>query len=63
MVEPQDRPMLTDLAALNRPHGLECRGCGCRDWRVVKTRQGDGMVLRRRECRNCGKRITTFEQP
>jgi len=64
MTEPQDRPTMQDLAALNRPAaGLECPECGCRDFRVTKTRQGDGVIVRRRECRHCGHRITTFETP
>jgi hypothetical protein len=42
--------------------GLVCRGCGCQHFRVVyvKHRPG-GVVLRRRECRHCGKRTLTRE--
>jgi len=44
--------------------GLECRHCGCRDFRVVYTRRGwGGKLVRRRECRHCGKRMTTWERP
>jgi len=43
--------------------GLVCRGCGCRHFRVIYTRPvRGGKIMRRRECRNCGKRITTWEQ-
>ena len=43
--------------------GLECRKCGCRHFRVVYTRRArSGKLVRRRECRNCGKRMTTIEQ-
>jgi len=43
--------------------GLECRRCGCRHFYVIYTRRGPGSSLvRRRECRNCGKRITTVER-
>ena len=42
--------------------GLVCRACGCQHFRVVyvKHRPG-GVVLRRRECRHCGKRTLTRE--
>ena len=43
--------------------GLECRRCGCRHFYVVYTRRGPGgSLVRRRECRNCGQRMTTIEQ-
>ena len=43
--------------------GLECRNCGCRHFRVVYTRRArNGKLIRRRECRHCGKRLTTIEQ-
>ena len=43
--------------------GLTCRRCGCRHFYVVYTRRAPGGTLvRRRECRNCGRRITTVEQ-
>ena len=41
--------------------GLVCRDCGCRHFHVVETRQARGMILRRRECRHCGRRVTTRE--
>ena len=44
--------------------GLECRHCGCRHFRVIYTRRGWGeKLIRRRECRNCGRRMTTWERP
>lgn len=44
------------------PVGLVCRACGCQHFRVVyvKHRPG-GVVLRRRECRHCGRRVITRE--
>jgi len=43
-------------------YGLVCRSCGCRHFRVVYTRPARGnRVLRRRECRHCGRRMTTWE--
>ncbi len=44
-------------------HGFECRWCGCRHFRVIYTRPAwGGRLVRRRECRNCGKRMTTWEK-
>lgn len=43
--------------------GLRCPKCGCAHWRVVYTRaRAGGRLVRRRECRNCGRRITTTER-
>jgi len=42
--------------------GIRCRRCGCRHLRVLYTRPTiKGRLLRRRECRNCGYRMTTYE--
>lgn len=42
--------------------GLVCRACGCQHFRVVyPKRRPNGVVMRLRECRHCGKRITTRE--
>jgi hypothetical protein len=52
----------TGLSDANR-RGLECRRCGCRHFEVVYTRPcPGGRILRRRECRHCGKRIVTWER-
>jgi len=42
--------------------GLVCRTCGCRHFWVLYVRPRPGQLVRRRECRNCGRRITTVEQ-
>ncbi len=43
--------------------GLHCRHCGCDRFRVVYTRRAFGRKLvRRRECRQCAERITTWER-
>jgi len=43
--------------------GLECPRCGCRHFRVLYTRRAiGGRILRRRECRHCGRRMTTHEK-
>ena len=51
---------LTDM--VNR-RGLECPRCGCRHFHVLYTRAAiGGRILRRRECRHCGRRLTTYEK-
>ena len=43
--------------------GLVCARCGCADFRVLYTRAAWGnRIIRRRECRHCGKRIITYER-
>jgi len=43
--------------------GLVCPRCGCQHFWVVYTRASWGnRIVRRRECRHCGRRITTTEQ-
>ncbi len=43
--------------------GLICPKCECRHFHVVYTRPLlDGRIKRRKECRNCGKRLTSYEK-
>jgi transcriptional regulator NrdR family protein len=43
--------------------GLECPKCGCKHFRVIYSRPAlGGRIIRRRECRNCGRRATTTER-
>ncbi|HUU70015.1 MAG TPA: hypothetical protein VM186_10855 [Planctomycetota bacterium] len=43
--------------------GVVCRQCGCRHLPVYYTRsRPDGVIMRRRQCRNCGKVMTTYER-
>jgi len=42
--------------------GIECPRCGCRHFYVVYTRPRAGKSVRRKECRYCGRRITTSER-
>lgn len=45
------------------PRGVRCPSCGCAHLPVVWTRRrASGRVLRGRECRHCGRRVTTSEQ-
>ncbi|QDU44594.1 transcriptional regulator NrdR [Symmachiella dynata] len=49
--------------ALDQQRGLQCSACGHQRLRVIYTRAAKGSKLvRRRECRNCGARITTWER-
>jgi len=42
--------------------GLACRACGCSHLDVIYTRPApDNKISRRRQCRHCGKRMTTWE--
>ena len=44
-------------------HGLRCLSCRGQHFRVVYTRRAWGQkVVRRRECRQCGERLTTWER-
>lgn len=43
--------------------GLICPRCGCGHFKVIYTRAKlDGKLMRRRKCRHCGRRVTTFER-
>ena len=53
----------TQQTETKQDYGLECRDCGCKHFRVVYTRPyHGGRIMRRRECRHCGKRMTTWEK-
>ncbi len=58
---------MDDTIPTNAPEkklGLECSRCGCRHFYVIYTRPASReRVMRRRECRHCRRRITTYEQP
>lgn len=41
--------------------GIRCPNCHCRDWRVGYTRPSENRIRRVRICRNCGKKLITFE--
>jgi|DewCreStandDraft_4_1066084.scaffolds.fasta_scaffold30717_2 hypothetical protein len=55
-------PACSLTSTANR-RGLECPRCGCRHFHVLYTRAAiGGRILRRRECRHCGRRLTTYEK-
>ena len=42
--------------------GITCRRCGGSRFHVIYTRKvRGGRIMRRRECRCCGQRVTTWE--
>jgi transcriptional regulator NrdR family protein len=46
----------------NESVGIACPRCGCCDLRTTKTmRVREGMIRRYRECRHCGRTMTTHE--
>ena len=67
MTTTKTRPLAKDVAvppAAPCPtplRGLECRGCGCRDLRVLYTRYRARSIVRVRSCRHCGRRLVTRE--
>lgn len=55
------KPDTTPSTADDR--GLRCRHCECGQFRVIYTRRrSGGKLVRRRECRHCGHRVTTSER-
>ena len=53
----------SDKRTPTEKRGLECPQCGCGHFRVLYTRRAlGGRLLRRRECRYCGRRMTTYEE-
>ena len=53
---------MTDDHQQEEDRGIECPACGCRHFHVLYTRPTpSGRIQRRRECRNCGRRLTTVE--
>ncbi|QDU39634.1 hypothetical protein Mal4_39800 [Maioricimonas rarisocia] len=44
------------------PEGLVCPNCGCRHFCVIYTRPRAEIIVRRKECRHCGRRVTTTEK-
>jgi len=51
------------LTGTANQRGLECPRCGCRHFHVLYTRAAiGGRILRRRECRHCARRLTTYEK-
>jgi len=46
-----------------KQRGIVCPKCGCKYFEVLHTRSAfGGRILRQRECRHCGWRISTAEK-
>lgn len=65
---PNKRPTMAELATQGNGQGpWACPTCGCRNWRVLDTREAaNGNIGRTRHCRLCGPdgpRIYTEESP
>ena len=53
----------TPPSELPQEYGLRCKTCNCGHFYTLYTRRVYGNRIRRRkECRNCGKRVTTTEK-
>lgn len=57
----KERKTLNELA-MGSQNGLVCPKCGCNHFNVLDTRNAKGVIRRRRECRHCGRRISTVEE-
>lgn len=45
------------------PVGLRCRRCNCGHFFTIRvTPTSQNRIMRRRECRHCGLRVTTIER-
>jgi transcriptional regulator NrdR family protein len=44
------------------PSGITCPRCGCNHFQVIYTRPRTESIIRSRECRHCGRRVTTRER-
>ncbi|WP_390433920.1 NrdR family transcriptional regulator [Rubinisphaera brasiliensis] len=43
--------------------GIMCPECNQLEWQVLYTERKPGAISRRRQCKNCGFRMTTAERP
>jgi len=42
---------------------LVCPKCNCTDFRTYKTNQGHTSTFRYKQCRHCGHKLFTMQQP
>jgi len=62
MTESTPKPIPLEKKTAPEKRGIECPRCGCKHFTVIYTRPTEGLrIRRRRECRHCGRRITTYE--
>ena len=51
-----------EIASSQSENGLECPACGCRHLPVLYTRRHVKRIKRVRQCRNCGRRVISYER-
>lgn len=56
-------PITPGVPPEEKRDGIVCPVCHCRHFRVLYTRKVRRGIKRRRECRHCGKRLSTIEKP
>lgn len=57
------RKPLPPAVDAEEPKGIPCRRCGCCQHYTIETRKiPNGRLRRRRQCRYCGLRFTTYER-
>ncbi len=44
-----------------KEHKIECRRCGGQVFKVIDKRTKNGITRRRKECKECGERLSTVE--
>ena len=49
-------------ARIRPPRGLVCPNCGGRKFDTVSTRPKDGVIVRKKKCLACGKRVLSREK-
>jgi len=48
----------------SNPKGIICPKCECRHFITTHTEPlNDGRIRRRKRCRNCGRKVVTYEVP
>ena len=62
---PPKRRSLQDVydAAHGGEKGIRCPHCNCLQFEVARTVAQEGRIMRERRCRNCGRRLATYEYP
>lgn len=55
---------MREVPLKNKPcdRGIKCPKCGATRLRILRTRRGDNQAVRRRQCRGCMERVTTYER-
>ncbi|WP_413432762.1 hypothetical protein [Crateriforma spongiae] len=57
-----DEATSTTARRSGTPKGFACPRCGCHHFVLLYVRQHVNRTVRRRECRHCGRKVTTTER-